>query len=58
MKIKKIISDEVSVYAIPKEIVYMEDMHNGTPSDTASKKMLEAAGVKTRKMELVTLSVS
>ena len=41
-----------------KEIVYMEDKYNGTPSDTASKKMLEAAGVKTRKMELVTLSVS
>ena len=41
-----------------KEIVYMEDKYNGTPSDAASKKMLEAAGVKTRKMELVTLSVS
>ena len=41
-----------------KEIVYMEDKYNGTPSDTASKKMLEAAGVKTRKMEMVTLSVS
>ena len=41
-----------------KEIVYMEDKYNGTPSDTASKKMLEAAGVKTRKMELVTLSVN
>ena len=41
-----------------KEIVYMEDKYNGTPSDTASKKMLEAAGVKTRKMELVTLTVN
>ena len=41
-----------------KEIVYMEDKYNGTPSDTASKKMLEAAGVKTRKMEKVTLMVN
>lgn len=41
-----------------KEIVYMEDKYNGTPSDTASKKMLEAAGVKTRKMEKVTLTVN
>ena len=41
-----------------KEIVYMEDKYNGTPSDTASKKMLEAAGVKTRKMERVTLTVN
>lgn len=41
-----------------KEIVYMEDKYNGTPSDTASKKMLEAAGVKTRKMEQVTLTVN
>ena len=41
-----------------KEIVYMEDKYNGTPSDIASKKMLEAAGVKTRKMEKVTLTVN
>jgi dCMP deaminase len=36
-----------------KEIVYMDDKYNGTPSDIASKKMLDAAGVTYRKMEKV-----
>lgn len=40
-----------------KEIVYMSDKYNGTPSDVASKKMLEAAGVKTRKMDPIELTV-
>ena len=34
-----------------KEIVYMEDKYSGTPSDVASKRMLDAAGVKQRKVE-------
>ena len=40
-----------------KEIVYMGDKYNGTPSDIASKKMLAAAGVKCRKMEEIELTV-
>ncbi|MBR2891687.1 MAG: dCMP deaminase family protein [Bacilli bacterium] len=40
-----------------KEIVYMGDKYDGTPSDIASKKMLSAAGIKTRKMEKIELSV-
>lgn len=35
-----------------KEIVYLSDKYNGTDSDIASKKMLDAAGVKYRKMEI------
>ena len=40
-----------------KEIVYMSDKYNGTPSDTASKKMLAAAGVSTRKIDEVQLTI-
>lgn len=32
-----------------KEIIYLSDKYNGTPSDVASKKMLDVAGVKYRK---------
>lgn len=34
-----------------KEIVYLSDKYNGTESDQAAKKMLEAGGVKWRKLE-------
>ncbi len=40
-----------------KEIVYMGDKYSGTPSDLASKKMLNAAGIVTRKMDKIELSV-
>lgn len=40
-----------------KEIVYMDDKYNGTPSDIASKKMLDAAGVSYRKMEKVQVNI-
>lgn len=40
-----------------KEIVYEDDKYNGTDSDIASKRMLDAAGVKYRKMEKVSLEV-
>jgi dCMP deaminase len=40
-----------------KEIVYMCDKYNGTESDIASKRMLDAAGVKYRKMEKVSVEV-
>lgn len=40
-----------------KEIVYMCDKYNGTDSDLAGKRMLESAGVKTRKMREVELSI-
>lgn len=36
-----------------KEIVYMDDKYNGTESDIASKKMLDAANVTYRKMKKV-----
>lgn len=34
-----------------KEIVYMDDKYNGTKEDIASKKMLDASGVKYRKIK-------
>lgn len=40
-----------------KEIVYMSDKYNGTESDMASKKMLKAAGVKTRMIDEVQLEI-
>ena len=40
-----------------KEIVYMSDKYNGTESDMASKKMLAAAGVKTRMIDEVSLEI-
>lgn len=36
-----------------KEIVYMDDKYNGTESDIASKKMLDAAKVSYRKMKKI-----
>ena len=36
-----------------KEIVYMDDKYNGTESDIASKKMLDASGIKYRKMQKI-----
>ena len=40
-----------------KEVVYMDDKYNGTESDIASKKMLDAAGVKYRKMKEVKVEI-
>ena len=40
-----------------KEIVYMDDKYNGTDSDLASKKMLDAAGVKYLKMDKIEISL-
>ena len=40
-----------------KEIVYVSDKYNGTPSDQASKKMAESAGLVLRKMKEITLRV-
>lgn len=34
-----------------KEVVYLSDKYNGTESDNASKRMLNAAGVKLTKMQ-------
>ena len=34
-----------------REVVYLSDKYNGTPTDIASKKMLEAAGVKLTKLK-------
>ena len=34
-----------------KEIVYLSDKYSGTPSDLASKKMADSAGLKYRKMK-------
>ncbi len=33
-----------------REVVYLSDKYNGTPTDIASKKMLQAAGVKCTQM--------
>ena len=40
-----------------KEIVFMDDKYNGTESDQASKRMLDAAGVKYRKMDKIEVSL-
>ena len=40
-----------------KEIIYEDDKYNGTESDIASKRMLDAAGVIYRKMEKVSVEV-
>lgn len=40
-----------------KEIVYLDDKYNGTPSDIASKKMADSAGLKYRKMEKMNIKV-
>lgn len=42
-----------------REVVYLSDKYNGTPTDVASKKMLQAAGVKCTQMnrtDSITLS--
>ena len=41
-----------------KEIVYMGDKYSGTPTDVASKRMLEAAGIKTRKLASFDLEIN
>lgn len=40
-----------------KEIVYMGDKYSGTPTDIASKRMLEAANIKTRKLDSFDLEI-
>lgn len=41
-----------------KEIVYMDDKYDGTPSDQASKRMLDAAQVKYRKLDKIDVSIT
>ena len=41
-----------------KHIVYMDDKYDGTDSDKASKKMLDAALVDYRKMEKIDISIN
>ena len=36
-----------------KELVFMSDKYNGTESDAASKRMLDAAGIKRRKISMI-----
>ncbi len=40
-----------------KEVVYLSDKYNGTPSDKASKRMLEAAGIKLTKLKPTKASI-
>lgn len=40
-----------------KEIVYMDDKYNGTEGDIASKRMLDAAGIKYRKMDKIEVTL-
>lgn len=40
-----------------KEIIYEDDKYNGTESDIASKRMLDAAGVTYRKMDKISVEV-
>lgn len=39
------------------EIIYEDDKYNGTASDKAAKRMLEAAGVKTTKIPSIELTI-
>jgi len=41
-----------------KEVIFLEDKYNGTESNTVSKRLFEAAGVKTRQLEKFNLKVS
>ena len=41
-----------------KEIVFMSDKYNGTDSDIASKRMLDSAGVKYRKMKAINIELT
>lgn len=40
-----------------KEIVYMDDKYNGTDSDLAAKRMLNASGVKYRKIKKIGVDI-
>jgi len=40
-----------------REIVYMDDKYNGTEGDIAAKRMLDAAGVKYRKIDSFKLAI-
>ena len=40
-----------------KEIIFLSDKYEGTETDIASKRMLKAAGIKTRKLENFDLTV-
>lgn len=40
-----------------KEVVYVSDKYNGTPSVTASKRMFNSAGVKLRQIDDVTITI-
>ena len=40
-----------------KEVVYMDDKYDGTESDIASKKMLDSAKIKYRKVDRINLSL-
>ena len=41
-----------------KEVVYLSDKYNGTPTDIASKRMLDAAGVKYTRLRSNTKSIT
>ena len=41
-----------------KEIVFMSDKYNGTDCDKASKRMLDSAGVKYRKMKAINIELT
>ena len=41
-----------------KHIVYMTEIHKGTVSDQASKRMLDAAQVKYRKLDKINVSIT
>ncbi len=41
-----------------KEVVYLSDKYNGTPGNIASKRMLDAAGVKYTQLKAATKSIT
>ena len=41
-----------------KEVVYLSDKYNGTPENAASKRMLDAAGVKYTRLKATTRSIT
>ena len=41
-----------------KEVVYLSDKYNGTPENAASKRMLDAAGIKYTRLKATTRSIT
>jgi len=48
---------KICVQAGVKEIIYEQDIYNGTEDDTISKKIFSDSGIKTRKIDAIKINV-